>query len=68
MSIETDKDKFLRALSTGLSIGNTAHRRNLNWQEARYWKIHALLLADGKITVGRGRGGSVARAKVRKTA
>lgn len=60
MSIENDKSTFLTALRGLGMVGNTGFRRDvLGWSEPRYWKIHGLLVADEKVTTGRGRGGSI---------
>jgi hypothetical protein len=62
MSIVDDKAKFLRDLPKKGMIGNIAFCRDtLGWSEERYWKVHALLIADGKIQKGRGKGGTVGR-------
>jgi hypothetical protein len=58
--IKEDKKKFLQALGKN-TYGNGALRKALGWAESRYWKVHASLIEDERITKGRGRGGSVSR-------
>ena len=41
------------------SAGNGRLRNSLGWQDDTYWNVHAALVDDGTIMVGRGRGGSV---------
>lgn len=56
-----DRTAFLRALrkETG-PVGNLYFRRSvLEWNDERYWSVHASLLEVGKIGRGRGRGGTV---------
>ena len=43
-------------------VGNGALRSELGWREDRYWKVHSVLIEEGRIVRGRGRGGSVRRA------
>ena len=59
-TINEDRKKFLQALGKN-TYGNGALRKALGWAESRYWKVHAALLEEGRITKGRGRGGSVSR-------
>ncbi|HUZ67694.1 MAG TPA: hypothetical protein VMU56_08550 [Beijerinckiaceae bacterium] len=61
-SITDDCKTFLTALRRIDSIGNSALRKSLGWNEDRYWKVHAALIETDKIVKGRGRGGSVSRA------
>lgn len=60
-SIDEDCKTFLSALRRIDSIGNSALRKSLGWNEGRYWKVHAQLIENEKIVKGRGRGGSVSR-------
>jgi type I restriction enzyme M protein len=60
-TINDDRKKFLSALGR-TTVGNGALRKELGWNETRYWKVHSSLLEDARIIRGRGRGGSVARA------
>jgi hypothetical protein len=63
-TLAEDRKTFLSALrKIDSSIGNLSLRASLGWTEDRYWKVHANLLSDGLITRGRGRGGSVRRAR-----
>lgn len=51
---------FLEALPpTGASVGNGRLQRKLNWDEATYLRAKNLLIDEGQIRVGRGRGGTV---------
>jgi hypothetical protein len=61
-SINDDSKAFLSAIRRIDSIGNSALRKTLGWNEDRYWKVHAVLVESDKIVKGRGRGGSVSRA------
>ena len=61
-SITDDCKAFLSRLRRIDSIGNSALRKELGWNEDRYWKVHAHLFENDKIVKGRGRGGSVSRA------
>jgi type I restriction enzyme M protein len=59
MDSET-RDKFLTALAAlGGSAGNGRLREALSWDEATYDTVRSALIADGRVTPGRGRGGSV---------
>ena len=60
MPSETNKRKFLTTLEEfGGRAGNHRLRDALGWQERTYDNVHAELVAEGRIVVGRGRGGSV---------
>lgn len=57
------RDRFLTVLSAlGGSAGNGRLREALGWDEATYGAVKTALLADGRVTPGRGRGGSVSLA------
>ena len=57
-----DEDIFLRNLpDDGQRVGNYRLLEKLGWEEDKYWRIRDRLLDAGKVIVGRGRGGSVAR-------
>lgn len=59
-SIDEDKAQFLeRVKAHGGSVGNTRLRGELGWTDERYWRTHAILLDEGGISRGRGKGGSV---------
>jgi type I restriction enzyme M protein len=63
MANQARKDKFLAVLAElGGSAGNGRLREALQWQEATYDSVKEDLVADGLVTLGRGRGGSVALA------
>ena len=54
------KDKFVAALTElGGSAGNGRLREALQWDEAAYNAVKDELVAEGVVTPGRGRGGSV---------
>ena len=61
MAIQAQRDDFLRALERlGGSAGNVRLRDSLGWDEGTYSRIKTILINEGTITLGRGRGGSVA--------
>ncbi len=45
--------------TNGASVGNGRLQRTLNWDEATYLRVKNLLIDEGQIRVGRGRGGTV---------
>lgn len=47
----------------GSSMGNNRLRRELEWEEARYFEVRDRLVEEGILSVGRGRGGTVYRAR-----
>jgi hypothetical protein len=53
--------RFLDAMPSQGSIGNSALRCKLEWSEDRYWHIRNRLVQAGIVGQGRGRGGSVRR-------
>lgn len=60
MAREILRDRFIATLGDlGGSAGNGRLRDALGWQEETYRNVHAELVEEGVITVGRGRGGSV---------
>ncbi|WP_435003306.1 N-6 DNA methylase [Xanthomonas arboricola] len=63
-STEQNTERFLAMLqSLGGSAGNGKLRDELGWQESTYLRIKHLLIEQGDIVSGRGRGGSVALAE-----
>jgi type I restriction enzyme M protein len=57
------KEKFIATLTElGGSAGNGRLREALGWDEPTYDAVKAALIADGAVTAGRGRGGSVSLA------
>lgn len=57
---EEQRNAFLSALrAESGKAGNQALRQALGWDDATYEAVKEDLIADGKITSGRGRGGSV---------
>lgn len=63
-SVEEDTKRFLKALkSKGGSAGNVTLRKELGWDERRYWRTQGILFEDEVITRGKGKGGSVALRK-----
>lgn len=60
MAEQAQKDKFVAALTElGGSAGNGRLREALQWDEAAYGAVKDELVAEGVVTPGRGRGGSV---------
>jgi type I restriction enzyme M protein len=62
MSLETQAIKFLETLEQlGGSAGNGSLSSELGWADSTYQRVKAHLIEEGRITLGRGRGGSVSR-------
>ena len=60
MAEQAQKDRFVAALTElGGSAGNGRLREALQWHEAVYNDVKDELVAEGVVTPGRGRGGSV---------
>jgi len=60
MAGQARKDRFLAVLTElGGSAGNGRLRETLQWAEATYNGVKDELVAEGVVTLGRGRGGSV---------
>ncbi len=60
MAGQAQKDRFVAALTElGGSAGNGRLREALQWDEAVYNSVKDELVAEGVVTPGRGRGGSV---------
>jgi len=60
MAEQAQKDRFVAALAElGGSAGNGRLREALQWDEAAYNAVKDELVAEGVVTPGRGRGGSV---------
>ncbi len=58
-----DRKKFMSSIRRyQAAVGNGAFRTELGWNEDRYWKVHSVLIEEGRIVRGRGRGGSIRRA------
>jgi hypothetical protein len=55
------KDQLLSSLPAQGPVGNGSLRRKLDWSEERYWHIRNLLVQEGVLRTGRGKGGSVQR-------
>lgn len=65
----SDPDILLQSVpADGSSIGNLKLRRQLGWGEKRYASARDALVEVGRLSTGRGRGGSVRLAKPAKTA
>ncbi len=59
MATNTGRERFLEALKKlGGSAGNIKLRELLGWSEAEYDDVRDVLLAEGAVQKGRGRGGS----------
>jgi len=64
MGRRTNEQILLDLIPVGGSIGNLSLRRTLEqrgWDEAKFWRVRQLLLDQGLIATGRGKGGSVHR-------
>jgi type I restriction enzyme M protein len=60
MAEQAQKDRFVVALAElGGSAGNGRLREALQWEESAYNAVKEELVAEGLVTLGRGRGGSV---------
>lgn len=60
MAKQAQKDRFVVALAElGGSAGNGRLREALQWEESHYNAVKEELVAEGLVTLGRGRGGSV---------
>jgi hypothetical protein len=56
----SDEEVFLDNLpQDGSQIANKRLREPLGWPEEKYWQVRSDLYNSGKISLGRGRGGSV---------
>lgn len=59
-SIEDDKSLFVEQLQKlGGRAGNKSLVQSLKWELDRYWRTHAILVDEGIIARGKGKGGSV---------
>ncbi|GAB4248199.1 class I SAM-dependent DNA methyltransferase [Deferrisoma sp.] len=60
MAMEAEKTRFLEVLrELGGRAGNQAMLERLGWPPARYVAVRDMLITDGLVERGRGRGGSV---------
>lgn len=60
MSLQTQAQRFIAALEAlGGSAGNGRLSSELGWADSTYQRVKTLLIDDGRIVPGRGRGGSV---------
>lgn len=58
--VQNNFNQFISALKDSDGVcGNKRLREKLDWDEKSYWKIQGHLLKEGKIVLGRGKGGSV---------
>ena len=55
------EQQLLDAVPVNSSIGNSALRTQLAWDEPTYWTVRNKLIDEGLLEKGRGRGGSVRR-------
>jgi hypothetical protein len=68
MSRTADREIFLRELKElGGAAGNYKLMETLRWDEDRYWRVHAAVVEEGDVEKGRGRGGSVALVRRRRS-
>ena len=55
-----DTEVFLKRLrELEGSAGNKALRENLGWKEDKYFRVRKLLIEEGLVDIGQGKGGSV---------
>jgi type I restriction enzyme M protein len=65
MADQAQKDRFVEALTElGGSAGHVRLRETLQWDAATYNSVKEDLLAEGVVTPGRGRGGSMSLSNV----
>lgn len=58
----SDEEYFMERLPVdGQRIGNYRLMGELQWDEDKYWRVRDRLYDEGKLVLGRGRGGSVSR-------
>ena len=50
----------------GTAIGNMTLIKKLGWDEDRYWSVRDHLVNDGKIALGKGKGGSIFKSVVKR--
>jgi hypothetical protein len=62
-SLDDPSILFAHLPADGSSIGNGSLRDFLGWNEKRYLAARQPLIEAGRVLTGRGRGGSVRRAK-----
>jgi len=56
----TDEEQLLKLVpENGDPIGNTKLRRDLAWDDAKFWSVRDNLIKRQTLVLGRGRGGSV---------
>ncbi|MBI4199412.1 MAG: DNA recombination protein RmuC [Chloroflexi bacterium] len=65
-TLTTDEQEFLTHLPDSGPIGNKALRQRLGWDREQYFRVRNDLVGKGKLSTGRGRGGSVSRMNVRQ--
>ncbi len=59
-TVDADLKTFLTALrKLQARVGNGFFRDHLGWNETRYVKVREILIEQGKVARGRGRGGSI---------
>ncbi len=64
---EKNNERFIEILrELGGAAGNGKLRNELGWQESSYQRVKGELVESGRITPGRGRGGSVALVRSKK--
>ena len=62
MAGKTDKERLIEKIpQDGSFIGNVFLRKELKWDEKKYWEIRNELIDEDIIGIGRGKGGSVYR-------
>lgn len=62
MARRPDADMLMELLpENGSFVGNVSLMAELGWPKEKYWKVRDMLLEDGQLERGRGKGGSVHR-------
>lgn len=56
---ELEKSLLDRVPVDGTAVGNTKLKKQLAWDDTKYWFVRGRLLDRGVLEVGRGRGGSI---------
>lgn len=62
--LEQKRQQLLDGVPQGEAIGNKKLRDNLGWPEDVYWEVRNLLIENGSLEKGKGKGGSVRRVRV----
>jgi hypothetical protein len=67
-ALTEDESRLLQEIpADGSNVGNISLRRDLGWNDQRYWDVRRGLLDKGLISLSRGRGGGVRRVTEQKS-